>query len=59
MGIAKTIINPHGTVQIAGELWSAASDDGEEIEEGEEVIVLEKEGLTLKVFKANEQASNE
>ena len=35
-------------------MWSAVSDNGEPIPEGEEVVVAEVEGLTLKVFKASE-----
>ncbi len=53
VGVAATDLNPRGSVQIASELWSAASDTGEKIVKGEEVIVLEMEGLTLKVFKAS------
>lgn len=53
IGTATTPLEPSGTVQLAGELWSAVSDDGKPIPAGEEVIVLEVDGLTLKVFKAN------
>ena len=53
LGTTTTPLNPRGTVQVASELWSAVSDSGESIPEGEEVIVLEVEGLTLKVFKAS------
>ena len=41
-----------GSVRVASELWTAVSDSGKTIPEGEEVIVLDREGLTLKVFKA-------
>ena len=47
-------LDPRGTVQVASELWSAVSDSGEPIPEGEEVIVGDVEGLTLKVFKASQ-----
>jgi membrane-bound serine protease (ClpP class) len=53
-GMTTTPLDPRGTVQISSERWSAISDSGEPIPEGEEVIVLEVEGLTLKVFKASE-----
>ena len=53
-GFATTDLAPHGTVHVAGEYWSAVSDSGEPIEEGDEVIVLEADGLTLQVFKASE-----
>ncbi|MGH2543720.1 MAG: NfeD family protein, partial [Ardenticatenaceae bacterium] len=59
VGVAVTPLNPRGTVQVAGEQWSAASDNGEGIEKGEEVIVLETEGLTLRVFRAHESLSEE
>ena len=52
-GKTTTSLDPRGTVLIAGELWSAESDSGEDIPEGEEVIILEVVGLTLKVFKAS------
>lgn len=50
-GVTKTAIAPlsTGTAQIAGQLWSAASD--ESIGPGVEVEVIGKDGLTLKVKK--------
>jgi membrane-bound serine protease (ClpP class) len=54
IGTATTALSPRGTVRLAGETWSAISDDGETISRGEEVVVSEVEGLTLKVFKASE-----
>ena len=48
-----TALEPRGTVQVAGERWSAVSDSGDPIPEGEEVIVSEVEGLTLTVFRAS------
>ena len=51
-----TPLEPRGTVQVAGERWSAVSDSGEPIPEGEEVIVSEVEGLTLTVFRASTSA---
>lgn len=55
-GFAKTALEPRGTVQVANEVWSAVSDSGATIAAGEEVIVSEVEGLTLKVISttANE-----
>ena len=52
-GTTTSSLDPRGTVQVAGERWSGVSDSGEPIPEGEEVIVLDVEGLTLKVFKAS------
>ena len=51
-GLAKTALEPRGTVQVANEVWSAVSDSGLTIAAGEEVIVSEVEGLTLKVISA-------
>jgi membrane-bound serine protease (ClpP class) len=56
IGYAKTNLAPRGTVHVAGEDWTAVSDSGEPIGEGEEVIVEEAEGLTLKVFKTPESS---
>ena len=53
-GTVISPLDPTGTVRVAGEAWTAVSDSGEAIAEGEEVIVLEVEGLTLKVFKASD-----
>ena len=53
MGMTTTTLDPRGTVQVASERWSAVSDSGEPIDEGEEVIVQEVEGVILKVFKAS------
>ena len=50
VGIAKTILDPEGTIFIHGERWQA-STKGEKIKEGEEVEVLEVKGLNLIVKK--------
>ena len=50
-GRTRTVLDPRGTVQVAGETWSAVSDSGEPIGADEEVIVQDVEGLTVKVFK--------
>jgi membrane-bound serine protease (ClpP class) len=54
VGLVTTALDPSGTVRVDSERWSAVSDSGEPIPEGEEVIVTDIEGLTLKVFKAPE-----
>ena len=53
-GVAITDIAPQGQVRVAGENWTAVSDSGERISVGEQVVVLEIDGLTLKVFRAPE-----
>jgi len=50
-GVATTDIAPTGEVHVADEYWTAVSDTGEAISEGERVTVLGIEGLTLKVSK--------
>jgi membrane-bound serine protease (ClpP class) len=46
-GVAKSTISEEGSVQVAGELWSAKSD--EVIPEGSQVRVVGREGFDLKV----------
>ena len=50
VGEAKTAIHTEGSVQVAGEQWSAWSDDP--IPAGISVRVIRREGLILKVEKA-------
>ena len=52
-GYTRTVLDPQGSVQVASELWSAVSDSGQSIEEGEEVVVVDMDGLTLKVSKTD------
>jgi len=48
--VAKTALDPKGTVFIEGERWNAIVDSGR-IEAGEEVIVTKVEGLKLRVAR--------
>ncbi len=48
-GLAKTAVDPKGTVDVHGELWNAVSDAP--IAAGDAVEVLSVEGLLLKVRK--------
>lgn len=50
-GEARTQISPEGTVYVGGELWSAESD--QPIGPGEAVVVVERQGLKLKVARAD------
>ena len=52
-GYTRTVLDPQGSVQVASELWSAVSDSGQSIEEGVEVVVVDMEGLTLKVAETS------
>jgi membrane-bound serine protease (ClpP class) len=54
IAIAKTSLDPTGTVLAEGELWTAASEGGR-VEPGEEVIINKVEGLKLWVAKKSEE----
>ncbi len=54
IGKTTTELNPSGSVRLRSEMWSAVTDSGEPISEGEEVIVSDVEGLTLKVFRPSQ-----
>jgi len=58
-GVATSPLEPEGTVQCAGELWSAVSQDGSPIYRGDEVEVLAVEGLTLSVRLLSKSKSDE
>jgi len=52
-GLVRSDIAPHGSVQLAGELWSAELSESEEpIERGERVVVVRAEGNRLFVKKS-------
>ena len=53
-GVTTTALEPRGTVQVASELWTAESDDGDPIPPGEKIVVAEIDGVTLKVYRATE-----
>ncbi len=50
-GTTVTPLEPQGSVRVAGETWSAVSGSGESIEQGAEVVVVEMDGLTVKVIE--------
>jgi len=50
IAIAKTPLDPTGTVLAEGELWTATSDGGK-VAPGEEVTISKVEGLKLRVTK--------
>ena len=52
IGEAETAIGDEGSVQVAGELWSAKSDQA--IPEGSKVRVVGREGFFLKVEQVTE-----
>jgi membrane-bound ClpP family serine protease len=48
-GTTVTPLGPQGSVRVAGETWSAVSATGESIAGGAEIVVVEMDGLTVKV----------
>ena len=54
IAIAKTPLDPTGTVLAQGELWTAASEGGK-VAPGEEVIISRVEGLKLWVAKKSKE----
>ena len=48
-GTVMTALDPKGSVQVIGETWTAVTQSGRPVEPGKEVVVLEVDGLTLKV----------
>lgn len=54
-GVVRTSLDPVGTVQVAGELWTAEADDGP-IPEGEPIEVVAVEGLRFRVRRLTDNA---
>ena len=54
VGIATTDLSPRGTVQIASEVWTAVSEDGNVIQTGERVKILKVDGTLLTVARAQD-----
>jgi len=52
--VAKTPLDPVGTVLVQGELWTAASEGGT-VAPGEEVIITKVEDLKLRVAKKSKE----
>jgi membrane-bound serine protease (ClpP class) len=53
VGIVRSVLNPKGSVQIGGELWTAQVDEeGIKLVVGTRVVVLRVDGLRLIVRKA-------
>ncbi len=50
-GVVRSPLSPVGTVQVAGELWTAVSEDGENLPSGTRVHVVRVEGVRLVVRK--------
>jgi membrane-bound serine protease (ClpP class) len=52
VAVAKTKLDPTGTVFVHGERWQATVDEGK-VAPGEEVVITEVDGLSLRVTKKN------
>ena len=52
VGVVTRALSPRGVVRVASDTWTAVSADGEPIEAGEEVWVLDIEGLVLTVTRS-------
>jgi membrane-bound serine protease (ClpP class) len=52
--VARTDIDPEGTVFLKGEYWSAVADEGRAIEAGSQVEVTGREGFRLRVQKSTD-----
>ena len=48
-GTVTSELSPVGSIRVAGEQWSAVSDSGAVVPAGERVMILDIEGLTLRV----------
>ncbi len=53
MGVVTLDLSPRGVVRVASDTWTAVSADGDTIEVGEAVWVLDVEGLVLSVARTN------
>jgi membrane-bound serine protease (ClpP class) len=53
VGVARGPVAPEGQVSVHGEIWRAVTD-GEALDDGAPVRVVDVQGLTLKVVKAGE-----
>jgi membrane-bound serine protease (ClpP class) len=54
VAVARTSLDPAGTVLVHGELWQATMDEGM-VEPGEEVTITKVDGLKLKVTRKDKE----
>ena len=47
--VAATALSPKGTVTLAGEEWTAVTPEGQPVEQGTEVEIVDQDGLVLTV----------
>ena len=53
IGYTRSQLDPLGQIFVRGEIWSAEAPEGETIEKGVEVEVVDLRGLMLKVIRSN------
>lgn len=53
IGYTRSQLDPLGQIFVRGEIWSAEAPEGETIEKGVEVEVVDVRGLMLKVIRSN------
>ena len=58
VAVARTTLDPTGTVFVHGERWEATLDEGK-VEPGEEVVITKVEGLRLRVAKKKIEGGEE
>ena len=58
VAVARTTLDPTGTVFVHGERWEATVDEGK-VEPGEEVVITKVEGLRLRVAKKKIEGGEE
>jgi membrane-bound serine protease (ClpP class) len=54
VALARTTLDPTGTVFVHGERWEATVDEGK-VEPGEEVVITKVDGLKLRVTRKNKE----
>ncbi|MBE0415836.1 MAG: nodulation protein NfeD [Dehalococcoidia bacterium] len=54
VAVARTALDPTGTVFVHGERWEATVDEGK-VEPGEEVVITKVDGLRLRVTRKNKK----
>jgi len=55
IGVSSGVLTPEGQVKVSGEIWSAESADGHNINKNKKVRIKSIEGLTLKVKEISKE----
>ena len=57
VGLVTLKLDPRGVVSVAGETWTAVSDDGTVIDAGKSVIISGVDGLVVTVFAEDSEST--